>query len=261
MLEPTVLKTLPAFLRNPKASGTKIVSLTAYDFPTAKLLDTCGLDFLLVGDSLGMVVLGYEDTTEVTMDEMLHHTRAVARGATQTWVVADLPSRSYDTVALAVENSRRLVGAGADAVKMEGGQERADAVKAILAEGIAVVGHLGMLPQRVRIEGGYRIKGRTELEAARIMEDALVLDALGVSAIVLELVEHSLAMKISQRINCPTIGIGSGPMCDGQILVLHDVVGLFPWFRPRFAQKRADIAAEIQRAATAFVASVKEPIL
>lgn len=254
----TSLKRSGDFLRCEKENGKKLVSLTAYDYPTAKLLDTCGLDFLLVGDSLGMVVLGYEDTTEVTMEEMLHHTRAVARGAAQTWVVADLPAGSYSTTSLAVQNSQRLLQAGANGVKMEGGQECSEVVGAILAEGIPVVGHLGMLPQRVRIEGGYRVKGRSPEEAARLMKDAVVLDKLGVSAIVLELVESTLASAISREIGCPTIGIGSGPQCDGQILVLHDVIGLFPWFRPRFAPQHADVAGEIQRAAGAFAASVRE---
>ncbi len=247
----------PDFLREAKAAGQKISSLTAYDYPTARLLDECGLDFLLVGDSLGMVVLGYPDTTSVTMEHMAHHTSAVARAAQQTWVVADMPFGSYATSANAVNNAIRLSEAGADAVKLEGGLECLPIVQTVLAAGVPVVGHLGMLPQRVREEGGYRIKGKSESEADALIASAKALDEAGVSAIVLELVHRPLAEEISRVVKVPTIGIGSGTGCDGQILVLHDVVGLFPWFRPKFAEQRADIAAEIQRAARAFVAGVR----
>ncbi len=234
-----------------------MASLTAYDYPTAKLLDEGGLDFLLVGDSLGMVVLGHPDTTSVRMEDMLHHTRAVARGAVQTWIVSDLPAGSYPSPEAAVENSARLIEAGADAVKIEGGRECLRIVQAIRTAGIPVVGHLGMLPQRVREEGGYHIKGRSDLEADNLLADAKALDDAGVSAVVLELVHPPIAEKITQAVKIPTVGIGSGPSCDGQILVLHDVIGLFPWFRPRFAKARADVAAEIQRAASEFVASTR----
>lgn len=247
----------PDFLRRMKAGGQKISSLTAYDYPTARLLDECGLDFLLVGDSLGMVVLGYPDTTSVTMEHMVHHTAAVARAAARTWVVADMPFGSYASSANAVTNARRLVDSGADAVKLEGGIECLPILRAVLDSGIPVVGHLGMLPQRVREEGGYRIKGKTEREAEALAESAQALDAAGVSAIVLELVHRPLAEAISSSVAVPTIGIGSGSGCDGQILVLHDVIGLFPWFRPKFAEQRADVAAEIQRAAREFVAGVR----
>ncbi len=244
------------FLTTIKQSGQKVTSLTAYDYPTARLLDDVGLDFLLVGDSLGMVVLGHPDTTSVTMEDMLHHTRAVARGAEKTWVVADLPLGSVRTVEAAVRNARRLCEAGADAVKLEGGRECVEAIQAICGEGIPVIGHLGMLPQRVREEGGYHIKGRSEDQAESLLADATALEAAGVSAIVLELVHPPVAKAISQNLRIPTVGIGSGPDCNGQILVLHDVVGLFPWFRPRFAKCRADIASEIRRAASEFVAEI-----
>ena len=223
----------------------------------AKLLDGADLDFILVGDSLGMVVLGHPDTTGVRMEDMLHHTRAVARGATKTWIVADLPAGSYSTSETAVENSARLIEAGADAVKIEGGRECLQIVQAIRAVGIPVVGHLGMLPQRVREEGGYHIKGRSEDEAANLLADAVALDEAGVSAVVLELVHPPVAEKISRTVQIPTIGIGSGPSCDGQILVLHDVIGLFPWFRPRFAKARADLASEVVRSAAEFVAATR----
>lgn len=247
----------PDFLRQAKAEGRKISSLTAYDYPTARLLDECGLDFLLVGDSLGMVVLGYPDTTSVTMDHMAHHTAAVARAAQQTWVVADMPFESYAQSANAVANAKRLAEAGADAVKLEGGMECLPIIRDVQAAGVPVVGHLGMLPQRVREEGGYRIKGKSDSEADALVASAKALDAAGVSAIVLELVHRPLAEEISRVVGVPTIGIGSGTGCDGQILVLHDVVGLFPWFRPKFAEQRADVAAEIQRAAREFVAGVR----
>jgi len=188
---------------------------------------------------------------------MLHHTRAVARGATKTWIVSDLPAGSYPSPEAAVENSIRLIEAGADAVKIEGGRECLRIVLAIRAEGIPVVGHLGMLPQRVREEGGYRIKGRSEAEAGSLVEDAKALDGAGVSAVVLELVHPPVAEKISQAIKIPTIGIGSGHACDGQILVLHDVIGLFPWFRPKFAKSRADLAGEVKRCAAEFVVATR----
>ncbi|MBE2202747.1 MAG: 3-methyl-2-oxobutanoate hydroxymethyltransferase [Chthoniobacterales bacterium] len=245
------------FLLRVKATGRKLASLTAYDYPTAKLLDDVDLDFLLVGDSLGMVVLGYPDTTGVRMEDMLHHTRAVARGATKTWIVADLPAGSHPSPEAAVENSALLIEAGADAVKIEGGKECLRSVLAIRGAGIPVVGHLGMLPQRVREEGGYHIKGRSEEAAANLLADAKFLDEAGVSAIVLELVHPPVAERISQSIRTPTIGIGSGSACDGQILVLHDVIGLFPWFRPRFAQPRADLASEVIRSAEEFVAATR----
>ena len=204
-----------------------------------------------------MVVLGYPDTTGVGMDDMLHHTRAVARGVTKTWIVSDLPAGSYSTSEAAVENSARLIEAGADGVKIEGGRECLRIVLAIRAAGIPVVGHLGMLPQRVREEGGYHIKGRSEDEAASLLADAVALDEAGVSAVVLELVHPPVAEKISRAVRIPTIGIGSGPSCDGEILVLHDVIGLFPWFRPRFAKARADLASEVTRSAAEFVAATR----
>ena len=251
------MKNKYTFLIEAKKSGRRIASLTAYDYPMAKLLDDVGLDFILVGDSLGMVVLGYPDTTGVRMEDMLHHTRAVARGASKTWIVADLPAGSYPSPEAAVENSARLIEAGADAVKIEGGRECLRTVLAIRAEGLPVVGHLGMLPQRVREEGGYHIKGRSEEESMGLVADAAALDEAGVSAVVLELVHPPVAEKISRSVKIPTIGIGSGPSCDGQILVLHDVIGLFPWFRPKFAKARADLAAEVTRAAAEFVAEAR----
>ena len=182
------MKTAPASLRAAKAAGRRLASLTAYDYPIARLLDECGLDLLLVGDSLGMVVLGHPDTTHVTMADMIHHTRAVARGATKTLVATDLPAGSCTTPGLAVENSRKLREAGADLVKIEGGSECLPAIEAILADGIPLISHLGMLPQRVVEEGGYHIKGKSNAEAECLVADALAIDQAGASAIVLELV-------------------------------------------------------------------------
>jgi 3-methyl-2-oxobutanoate hydroxymethyltransferase len=238
-----------------KRDGRKIACLTAYDYPTARLLDEAGLDVILVGDSVGMVVLGHPDTTGVTMADMLHHTRAVARGVERAQVVADLPAGSCESPESAAENALRLAEAGADAVKIEGCAPRA--VEAIRAAGIPVVGHLGMLPQRVVEEGGYRIKGRSDPEAERILSEARALESVGIAALVLELVHPPVAAQVTAALAIPTIGIGSGTGCDGQILVTHDVVGFFPWFRPKFATARADVAGEIRRAAAEFVAATR----
>ena len=251
------MKPTPASLRASKSSGRRLAWLTAYDYPTARVLDGCGLDLLLVGDSLGMVVLGQPDTTQVTMADMLHHTRAVARGSEKTLIAADLPAGSCATPELAVKNSRLLREAGADLVKIEGGREILPMVQAIIAEGIPVIGHLGMLPQRVIEEGGYRIKGKSDTEAERLAADAQALAESGVQALVLELVHAPLAAQITRAVPCPTIGIGSGKDCDGNILVFHDLVGLFPWFRPKFATPRADLAGEIERAVGEFAREVR----
>jgi 3-methyl-2-oxobutanoate hydroxymethyltransferase len=191
------------------------------------------------------------------MADMLHHTRAVARGSEKTLIAADLPAGSCATPELALKNSRLLREAGADLVKIEGGREILPMVQAIIAEGIPVIGHLGMLPQRVVEEGGYRIKGKSDTEAERLAADAQALAKAGVQAIVLELVHAPLAAQISRAVPCPTIGIGSGKDCDGNILVFHDLVGLFPWFRPKFATPHADLAGEIERAASEFAREVR----
>ena len=222
-----------------------------------RLLDELDLDFLLVGDSLGMVVLGHPDTTTVTLDMMVHHTEAVARGASRTLLVADLPAHTADTPGMALQSARRLVAAGAQAVKLEGGRDLIPAITTILAEGIPVLGHIGMLPQKVREEGGYRIKGKTPQQAEALLQDAETLDQAGVFAIVLELVSPPLATEISQRILSPTIGIGSGQGCDGQILVTHDLLGMFPWFTPRFVQPKVHLAPQIQSAVREFVQDVR----
>ena len=241
--------------------GEQIAVLTAYDYPAARLLDEAGVDVLLVGDSLGMVVLGYPDTTLVTMDEMLHHTRAVARGSrdatSHPLIIADLPFGSTATPELALENSRRLIDAGAHAVKLEGGASHVAHISALVAEGLPVMAHIGMQPQRVRVEGGYHIKGRTAEQSAALLADADAVEKAGTFGVLLELVVPAVAKEITSRIRIPTIGIGSGTDCDGQVLVLHDVIGLFPWFKPKFATQRADVAGEFRRAATEFIRGVK----
>ena len=230
--------------------GAKLAALTAYDYPSARLLDEAGVPFLLVGDSLGMVVLGHPDTTHVTLDDMVHHTRAVARARPRALVGADLPYRSYDTPADAVANARRLVEAGAEFVKAEGGVEILPQIKALLATGIPFCGHLGMLPQHVVEEGGkYRIKGRDEDGRNRLLRDAVALEAAGVFACVLELVTPPVALEITQSCSrMLTIGIGSGDGCDGQILVTPDLVGAFPWFTPRFVTPKAQTGETIRYA-------------
>lgn len=236
-------------IRSMKASGRKIAALTAYDFPMTRLLDEAGVPLLLVGDSVGMVVLGYPDTTHVTLEEMEHHTRAASRAHPRALLGADLPFHAYDTPEQALASARRLVAAGAEFVKAEGGAEILAQVRAIRAAGIPFMGHLGMLPQHILEEGGkYRIKGRDESGRARLLEDARLLANAGAFALVLELVAPPVAKEITAHIPIPTIGIGSGADCDGQILVTHDLLGTFPWFTPRFVKPRLD-AAEQMRAA------------
>jgi len=231
-----------------KARGEKIAALTAYDFPMARLLDEAGVPLLLVGDSLGMVVLGYPDTTRVTMAEMEHHVRAAARAKPNALLGADLPFRSYESPEAAVANARKLAAAGAEFVKAEGGRGIVESVRAIVSAGIPYCGHLGMLPQHVLEEGGYRIKGKNETEHLDLIADARALADAGAFAVVLELVTPAVAREISSRLPIPTIGIGSGPDCDGQILVTHDLIGMFPWFTPRFVKPRRQTGAEIKAA-------------
>ena len=237
-----------AEIRAMKSRGEKIAGLTAYDFPMAKLLDECGVPFLLVGDSLGMVVLGYPDTTHVTMAEMEHHIRAAARAKPAALLGGDLPFQSYETVADAVANAKKLSAAGAEFVKAEGGREILPQVAAIIAAGIPFCGHLGMLPQHVLEEGGYHIKGKKEEEHQRLLEDAKSLADAGAFAIVLELVTPPVAKEISELVSVPTIGIGSGPDCAGQILVTPDLTGSFPWFTPKFVKPKVNCAGEIRTA-------------
>jgi 3-methyl-2-oxobutanoate hydroxymethyltransferase len=239
--------------RQMKQRGEKITALTAYDYPTARLLDETGIDIILVGDSLGMVVLGYQDTTRVTLEEMLHHTRAVARGVKQAALVADMPIHTYDTPQQAVATARKFIDAGAQAVKLEGGVSHVGQIEAITEAGIPFMAHIGMLPQSVREEGGYKIKGRTQPEAAALLSDACAVEKAGAFSVVLEIVLADVAKQITNAIGIPTIGIGSGEHCDGQILVTHDLIGLFPWFTPKFVSPEARVGEEIRRAARAFI--------
>jgi len=240
-------KVTPEIVRTMKGRH-KIAALTAYDFPSAKLLDEIGVPVILVGDSVGMVVLGYPDTTRVTLADMEHHVRAAAQAHPRALLAADLPYRTYDTPRQAVENARRLIAAGAEAVKAEGGRIIIEQVRAIRSEGIPFIGHLGMLPQHVLEEGGYKIKGKTDAERQGLIDDARALSEAGAFAIVLELVKSDVAQEITARVPVPTIGIGSGPNCDGQILVTHDLIGTFPWFTPRFVKPRMNAAEQIKTA-------------
>jgi 3-methyl-2-oxobutanoate hydroxymethyltransferase len=229
-----------------------ISAITAYDYPSARLCDEAGIQLVLVGDSLGMVVAGHPDTTSVTLEQMAYHTEMARRGVSRAVLVADLPIHTYETPADAVASASRLVAAGADAVKLEGGFGQVAKIEALRTAGIEVCGHLGMLPQRVREEGGYRKKGREAGEARRLVEAAAALEQAGVFAIVLESVVPSVAAEITAAIRIPTIGIGSGTGCGGQIRVFHDVVGGYPWFVPPFAKVYADVAGTTAAALAAY---------
>ncbi len=240
-----------------RKGGTPIASLTAYDYPTARLLDESGIDILLVGDSLGMVVLGYPDTTHVTLEHMLHHVAAVARANPRALVVGDLPIHTYDTPEQALETARSLVAAGAEAVKLEGGLKQAEKIRSITAAGIPVMGHLGMLPQRVTEEGGYRKKGKTPEEAEAIRAGAQAIIAAGVFAIVLESVAPGAARFLTDALTVPTIGIGCGEgNCDGEVAVVTDLLGSYPWFVPPFARPEVDLAESIRTATASYVSRV-----
>lgn len=244
-------------LRDRKTAGEKLAVLTAYDYPTARLLDEAGVDLILVGDSLGMVVLGLPDTTGVTMQMMMHHAAAVRRGVNRAPVIVDLPFQSYGMPDQAVHNALRLVEAGADAVKLEGGIDVIDQVRAITEAGIAYIGHIGMLPQSVKHEGGYKKKGKTETDASRLVDDALALEAAGAAGMIVESTVPDVAARISEAVKIPTIGIGAGPNCDGQVLVTPDLLGAFPWFKPPFAISLANEAMETTRAVREWIAGVK----
>lgn len=236
-----------------KSTGPPVAMLTAYDYPTARLFDEAGIDILLVGDSLGMVVLGYPDTTHVTLDHMLHHVAAVARAQPRAMIIGDLPIHTYPDPATALASARKLIDAGADAVKLEGGVRQASKVKAITDAGIPVCGHLGMLPQRVLEEGGYRKKGKTPEQSAALLEGAQALIEAGVFAIVLESVIPKVAAWLTAQISVPVIGIGCGDhTCDGEVAVATDLIGTYPWFVPPFARPEANLAPQITTAAVAY---------
>lgn len=245
-------------LQSKKDQGLPIAMLTAYDYPSALLVDQAGIDVILVGDSLGMVVLGMESTVPVTMDEMLHHCRAVARGARRSSLVGDMPFMSYQAdIAEAIRNAGRFLKEGRmDAVKLEGGREVSATVSAIVDAGIPVMGHIGLTPQSASKLGGYRVQGKSAADAMRLLDDALALQEAGCYAIVLEAIPAPVAQAISTRLNIPTIGIGAGPGCDGQVLVFHDLIGLFDRFTPRFVRRYAQVGESISSAVRAFAEDV-----
>ncbi|MBK9923828.1 MAG: 3-methyl-2-oxobutanoate hydroxymethyltransferase [Anaerolineales bacterium] len=245
--------------RQKKERGEMITMLTAYDYPSAMAMDRAGVDSILVGDSLAMVVLGYENTLPITMEEMLHHARAVARGAKSALLVGDMPFMSYQvSVEEAVRNAGRfLAQGGMDAVKLEGGRERADTIRAIVSAGIPVMGHIGLTPQSINQLGGFRAQGKTAVAAKRLIEDALILEEAGCFSIVLEAVPARLAELISKKLSIPTIGIGAGNGCDGQVLVTHDVLGLFDRFTPKFVKQYADFHREMQKAFADYIEDVE----
>ncbi len=240
-----------------KKSHRKLAWLTAYDYPSARLLDESGIDLILVGDSLGMVVLGLNDTIDVTLEEIIHHLKAVRRGTKRALVAADLPYGTYNTPDQALISARALITAGADAVKLEGALP--GIIGTLVQAGIEVIGHLGMLPQQVREEGGYHKKGKSDAEAEVLIKDAQTLQDAGCCAIVLELVNAPIAEKISRELEIPTIGIGSGTGCDGQILVTSDLMGLQPWFRPSFVKPMADLATPFQKAVREYIQETRTP--
>jgi 3-methyl-2-oxobutanoate hydroxymethyltransferase len=249
-------------LRRLYESGEKIVSITAYDAQMAEFADECGMHFLLVGDSLGMTMLGYPTTIPVTLEQALHHTAAVVRGTKTAMVVGDMPFLTYQiSVEEALRNAGRfLQEAGADAVKLEGGVKSAPVISRLVQAGIPVMGHIGLLPQSVLTEGGYRVHGRTQKEADSLKADAKAVEAAGAFALVLEGVPQDLSAEITASLSIPTIGIGAGAGCSGQIQVVNDILGLFTGFQPRHAKRYVDLAGEIRKAFKAYHAEVQEGI-
>ena len=245
-------------LQDMKARGEKIPMMTAYDYTSGKLLEQAGIPLMLVGDSLGMVVLGYDSTVPVTMGDMLHHIKTVVRGTEKAHIVGDLPFMSYHAeVSEAIRNAGRILKeGGAQSIKLEGGQEMAETVNRIVKSGIPVMGHVGLTPQSVNQLGGYRVQGKTISDAIRLMEDTRALEEAGAYAVVLECVPAALAQMITDRLSIPTIGIGAGAGCDGQVQVLHDFLGLFTDFLPKHARRYANLAETIQDAASQYISDV-----
>jgi 3-methyl-2-oxobutanoate hydroxymethyltransferase len=244
----------------PSSAANKITCLTAYDYPTARLLDEAGVDVLLVGDSLGMAVLGYESTLPVTLEDMLHHTRAVRRGTRRALLVSDMPYGSYHTdAAEAVGNAIRFVKeAGAEAVKLEGGERRMEMIARLVDAEIPVMGHVGLTPQSVNAFGGFRVQGKTEEAGERVLRDARAVEAAGAFSIVLESIPRELAAQITAELKIPTIGIGAGPDCDGQVLVIHDLLGMSFGHQPKFARHFAEVGETISRAAAEYCREVQQ---
>ena len=237
----------------------KITCLTAYDYSTALLLDQAGVDILLVGDSVGMVVLGYENTLPVTLDEMVHHTRAVRRGTRRALLVADMPYGSFHvSLDESVRNAVRLVKeGGAEAVKVEGGERRIELIARLVESEIPVMGHVGLTPQSIHALGGFHVQGKTADAVRQLERDARAVEAAGAFAVVLESVPRDTAARITEKLHIPTIGIGAGPECDGQVLVFHDLLGLTPGHKPKFARQYVDLGAEISRAVTSYCEDVR----
>jgi 3-methyl-2-oxobutanoate hydroxymethyltransferase len=250
----------PDQIRQMKARGERIPMLTAYDYPTAQILDAAGLPILLVGDSMGMVVLGYPTTLPVTIDDIIRHTQAVVRGTEHALVVADLPFGAFqvspeETMRAAI---RIMKEAMPQAVKLEGGRRVAASVRALTEAGIPVMGHVGLTPQSVNVTGGFKVQGKTEQAARMLLDDVAALEEAGAFAVVLELVPAELARLVTERAGIPTIGIGAGPYCDGEVQVVHDIMGLFPDFTPRHTRRFAELGAAMREAAQAYVAEVRE---
>lgn len=253
--------TTASFLKA-KRDGEKISMLTAYDYSMAKLIDEAGVDSILVGDSLGMVVLGYENTLQVTVDDIIHHTKAVTRGAKRALVIADMPFLSYHvSVEDSVRNAGRLIQEGnAHAVKLEGGAEVIDKVEAIVKAQIPVIGHLGLTPQSVNVMGGFKVQGKDEAQAKKIIEDAKLLEKAGAFAIVLECVPEKLAKIVTESVSIPTIGIGAGKDCDGQVLVTQDMLGMFSDFIPKFVKKYSEVGISIKDGVKGYIQEMKEGV-
>ena len=253
------MKNTVSTLLSQKQNGDKITMLTSYDYSTAKIIDEAGVNTILVGDSLGTVILGYEDTLPVTMEDMIHHTRAVSRGAKNALVVADMPFMSYQTsVCDAVKNAGRLIKeGGAQAVKLEGGAAVKEQIKAIVNASIPVVGHIGLTPQSINAFGGFKVQGKSEESAKKIIEDAKIIEEAGAFMLVMECVPERLAKIITESVNIPTIGIGAGKYCDGQVLVYQDMLGMFTDFVPKFVKKYADVGEIMKNAFSEYIKEVK----
>ncbi len=250
----------PDQIRQMKARGERIPMLTAYDYPTASILDSAGIPMLLVGDSMGMVMLGFESTLPVTLEDIIRHTQAVTRGAQHALVVADMPFGTFQvSPEETMRNAARIMKeSGAQAVKLEGGVRVAASVRALVEAGIPVMGHLGLTPQSVNVTGGFKVQGKTERAARALLADAAALEEAGVFAIVLELVPAELARLLTERLSVPTIGIGAGPFCDGEVQVYHDVMGLYPDFTPRHTKRFAELGAAMRAGAEAYMREVRE---
>ncbi len=253
------MRTTPDQLRAMKQRGERIPMLTAYEYSMASILDAAGVPLLLVGDTMGMVVLGYDSTLPVTLDDIIRHAQAVVRGSKRAMVIGDLPFLTFQVSREeTMRNAGRLMKeAGVQAVKLEGGRRVADTVHALVEAGIPVMGHLGLTPQSVNATGGFKVQGKTEAAARTLLEDAALLEQAGAFSIVLELVPTELAALVTERVSIPTIGIGAGPHCDGEVQVIHDILGLFPDFTPKHTRRYAELGKIILDAATAYVADVR----